>query len=140
MDGQIVNYNAVPLFQGVQLGISVPIFGAKGYKARTEAAAVQVLAHQKHSDYLQAQLHRQLQQSAAQFVFWKNNVAYHQNTALPNAKSIVQNASRGYQSGDIGYLEYAQALQTNLEIQRTYLEAINNLNQAVISIQFLINQ
>ncbi len=140
VDGQIVNYNAVPRFQGVQLGISVPIFGAKGYKARTEAAAVQVLAHQKHSDYLQAQLHRQLRQSAAQFVFWKNNVAYHQNTALPNAKSIVQNASRGYQSGDIGYLEYAQALQTNLEIQRTYLEAINNLNQAVISIQFLINQ
>ena len=81
-----------------------------------------------------------MRQSVGQFVFWKNNVAYYQNTALPNAKSIVQNASRGYQSGDIGYLEYATALQTNLEIQRAYLEAINSLNQTVISIQFLINQ
>ena len=89
---------------------------------------------------LTTQLQSQLRQSAGQFVFWKNNVAYYQNTALPNAKSIVQNASRGYQSGDIGYLEYATALQTNLEIQRAYLEEINSLNQSVISIQFLINQ
>ncbi len=140
VDGQVVNYNATPRFQGFQAGISIPIFGAKGYRARTEAAAVQVLAQQKHSEYLQTQLQSQLRQSAGQFVFWKNNVAYHQNTALPNAKSIVQNASRGYQSGDIGYLEYAQALQTNLEIQRSYLEAINSLNQTVVSIQFLINQ
>jgi cobalt-zinc-cadmium resistance protein CzcA len=140
VDGQVRNYNAVPRFQGIQLGIAVPIFGAKGYKARTDAAAIQVLAQQKHSEYLQSQLQSQLSQSAAQFVFWKNNMAYYQNTALPNARSIVQNASRGYQSGDIGYLEYAQALQTNLEIQRAYLEAINNFNQSVISIQFLINQ
>ncbi len=137
--GQVRNYNATPRFQGVQLGISVPIFGS-GYKAKTDAAALQILAQQKHSDYLQTQLESQLLQSAAQFVFWKNNVAHYQNTALPNAKSIVQNASRGYQSGDIGYMEYAQALQTNLEIQRSYLEAINSLNQTVISIQFLINQ
>ena len=67
-------------------------------------------------------------------------MAYYQNTALPNAKSIVSNASKAYQNGDIGYLEYATALQTNLEIQRAYLEAINSLNQTVISIQFLINQ
>ena len=140
VDGQTVNYNATPRFQGVQLGISIPIFGAKGYKAKTDAASLQILAQQKHSDYLQTQLQSQLRQSVGQFVFWKNNVAYYQNTALPNAKSIVQNASRGYQSGDIGYLEYATALQTNLEIQRSHLEAINSLNQTVISIQFLINQ
>jgi cobalt-zinc-cadmium resistance protein CzcA len=140
VDGQVRNYNATPRFQGVQLGISFPIFGAKGYRAKSDAAAIQVLAQQKQSDYLQTQLQSQLRQSVGQFSYWKNNVAYYQNTALPNAKSIVQNATRGYQSGDIGYLEYATALQTNLEIQRSYLEAINSLNQTVISIQFLINQ
>jgi heavy metal efflux system protein len=140
VDGQIRNYNAVPRFQGVHLGISVPIFGAKGYRAKTEAAAVQVLAQQKHSNFLESQLQSQLRQSASEYVFWKNNVAYYQKSALPNAKSIVENASKAYFGGDIGYVEYAQALQTNLEIQRTYLEAINSFNQTVISIQFLINQ
>jgi hypothetical protein len=70
-----VNYNATPRFQGVHLGIAIPIFGVKGYKARTDAAAIQVLAQQKQRDYLQTQLQSQLRQSTAQFVFWKNNVA-----------------------------------------------------------------
>ncbi len=140
VDGQIRNYNATPRFQGVQLGINVPIFGAKAYKAKSDAAALQVLVQQKQSEYLQTQLQGQLRQYARQYSFWKNKVTYYQNSALPNAKSIVQNAALGYQSGDIGYLEYAQALQTNLEIQRSYLEAINGLNQMVISIQFLISQ
>ncbi|MDX1912865.1 MAG: CusA/CzcA family heavy metal efflux RND transporter [Saprospiraceae bacterium] len=140
VDGQLVNYNAVPRFQGVQLGISVPIFGAKGYRAKTEAADLQIMAQQKHGEYLQAQLQNQLRQSAGRFVFWKSNVAYYQNSALPNAKSIVENASKAYFGGDIGYVEYAQALQTNLEIQRSYLEAVNSLNQTVVFLKFLINQ
>ncbi|MBN8679224.1 MAG: CusA/CzcA family heavy metal efflux RND transporter [Chitinophagales bacterium] len=140
VDGQVVNYNVTPRFQGVQLGISVPIFGAKGYWAKIQAADLQLMAQQKHGEYLQTQLQNQLRQQAGQFVFWKNNVAYYQNTALPNAKSIVENASKAYFGGDIGYVEYAQALQTNLETQRSYLEAVNSLNQTVVSIQFLINQ
>jgi cobalt-zinc-cadmium resistance protein CzcA len=140
VDGQVVNYNGVPRFQGVQLGISVPIFGAKGYRVKIEAADLQIMAQQKHGEYLQAQLQNQLRQQAGQFVFWKSNVAYYQNSALPNAKSIVENASKAYFGGDIGYVEYAQALQTNLEIQRSYLEAVNSLNQTVVFLQFLINQ
>lgn len=140
VEGQIVNYNAIPRFQGLQLSISVPILGAKGYKAKSEATTLQVLSQQKQRDYLQNQLQNQLKQAAGQFVFWKNNVAYYQTTALTNAKSMVENASKSYSGGDIGYMEYVQALQTNLEIQRSYLEAINHLNQIVVSIQFLINQ
>ncbi|MBK8568357.1 MAG: TolC family protein [Saprospiraceae bacterium] len=68
VDGQVVNYNAAPRFQGVQLGISVPIFGAKGYRAKSDAAALQVLAKQKHGDYLQTELESQLRQAVVQFV------------------------------------------------------------------------
>ena len=140
VNGQVRNYNAIPRFQGIQLGISLPIFDAKGYRAKNEAAAVEVLAEQKQSAYLQTQLQSQLKQYAGQLVFWKNNVAYYQQTALPNAEAIISNATLAYQSGDIGYIEYSQALQINLDIQKYYLEAINNLNQIVISIQFIINQ
>jgi cobalt-zinc-cadmium resistance protein CzcA len=121
------------------VGITLPIFG-KGYRSRNAAAATQVLAQRSNSQYLQTQIQSQLTQYAAQYSFWQNNVNYYRTTALPNAQSIITNATRAYQSGDIGYVEYAQALQLNLEIQRSYLEAINNFNQAVISIQFIINQ
>jgi heavy metal efflux system protein len=85
-------------------------------------------------------LQGQLKQCIEQYNFAKNNVAYYEKTALPNAQAIAKNATKAYQSGDIGYVEYAQALQTNLETQKAYLEAINGLNKAVIAIQFIINQ
>ena len=140
VDGQPKTYNALPRFQGVHLGINVPIFGKNAYKAKNDAMNLQVLVQQKQNDYLQTQLQSQLKQSVQQYDFWKTNVAYYEKTALLNAQSIINNATKAYQGGDIGYVEYGQALQTNLEIQKAHLEAINNLNKAVISIQFIINQ
>jgi cobalt-zinc-cadmium resistance protein CzcA len=140
VNGQPKTYGSIPLFQGVQLGINLPLFGKSAYKAKNDALNMQVVMQQKRNDYLLLQLQSQLKQYVQEYQFWKNNIVYYQNTALLNAQSILKNATRAYQGGDIGYVEYAQALQTNLDIQKAYLEAINNLNKAVISIQFIINQ
>ena len=140
VDGQVKNYNAIPRFQGVHLGINVPIFGKSAYKAKYDALAMQLLMQQKQNDYVQIQLQSELKQSAQQYNFEKSNIAYYEKTALPNAQLIIKNATKAYQGGDIGYLEFALALQTNLDTQKAYLEAINNLNKAVIAIQFIINQ
>ena len=140
VNGQPKTYSSIPRFQGVHLGINVPIFGKSAYKAKNDAMNLQLLVQQKQNDYLQTQLQSQLKQSVQQYDFWKTNVAYYEKTALLNAQSILNNATKAYQGGDIGYVEYGQALQTNLEIQKAHLEAINNLNKAVISIQFIINQ
>ncbi len=140
VNGQLETYNATPRFQGATVGVSVPLIGLKGYRANIDAADFQIQVQQKEAELVQSQLRNQLKQYVQQYVFWSENVTYYQNVALPNASSIISNATRGYQSGDIGYVEYAQALQTNLEIQKMYLESINNLNQTITSIQFITNQ
>ena len=140
VNGQPKTYGSIPLFQGVQLGINLPLFGKSAYKAKNDALNMQIVMQQKRNDYLLTQLQSQLKQYVQQYQFWKNNIVYYQNTALLNAQSILKNATRAYQGGDIGYVEFAQALQTNLDSQKAYLEAINNLNKTVISIQFIINQ
>ena len=140
VNGQLETYNATPRFQGATVGVSVPLIGLKGYRANIDAADFQIQVQQKEAELVQSQLRNQLKQYVQQYVFWSENVMYYQNVALPNASSIISNATRGYQSGDIGYVEYAQALQTNLEIQKMYLESINNLNQTITSIQFITNQ
>jgi heavy metal efflux system protein len=139
VNNRIVSYNSLPRFQGLQLGIQLPILGAKGNKAKSDAAATQVIIYQKEKEFLQSQLKSELDQYAQQYIFWKGKVNYYKTTALPNTKVMVTNASKAYQGGDIGYVEYAQALQINLETQKGYLEAINNMNQAVISIQSTLN-
>jgi cobalt-zinc-cadmium resistance protein CzcA len=140
VNGQVKTYTSIPQFQGVQLGINLPLFGKSAFKVKNEVMNLQVAAQQKQKDYWQTQLQSQLKQHIQQYDFAKNNVAYYEKTALTNAQLIVKNATKAYQSGDIGYVEYAQALQTHLDIQKAYLDAINNLNKSVISIQFIINQ
>ncbi len=140
VNSQTKTYNSIPQFQGVQLGVNVPIFGRSAYKAKNDAMNIQISAQQKQSDYVLAQLQGQLNHYAKQYDFSINNVAYYEKTALPNAQLIVRNATKLYQSGDIGYVEYGQALQTNLDVQKAYLEAVNNMNQSVLAVQFIINQ
>ena len=140
VNGQIKTYNSIPQFQGIQLGLNVPLFGKSAYKAKNDAVNAQLLTQQKQNEYLQTQLQGQLKQYIEQYNFAKNNVAYYEKTALPNAQSIVKNATKAYQGGDIGYVEFAQALQINLESQKAYLEAINGLNKTVLAIQFITNQ
>ncbi len=139
-DGRIRNYNAVPRFQGVQLGLSIPVFGGKYYKAKSNAAELELSKQQKQSEYVQTQLQSQLRQLIDQYSFYKISLNTYENTTLPNVSSIVAHASRAYTSGDISYVEYSLALQTNLETQKTYLETIHRLNQTAISIQLIINQ
>jgi cobalt-zinc-cadmium resistance protein CzcA len=117
----MVNYNAVPRFQGVQLGISVPIFGAKGYKAKTDAA--------EPANFGAAKAQRLPANAVAKPVATVRRAVCFlekQRGVLPKhgfAECKIhcpKRQSKAYQSGDIGYVEYAQALQTNLEIQRLF--------------------
>jgi cobalt-zinc-cadmium resistance protein CzcA len=65
---------------------------------------------------------------------------YYNSTALPNAEIIISTAKIGFKSGDIGYIEYLQALQTAIDVQLNYLQSINQINQSIVIINFLINK
>ena len=65
---------------------------------------------------------------------------YYQTQALPNANEIVKAAQLGYKTGDISYVEYLFALQTATDIELKNLQAIQQINQTVVSINSIINQ
>jgi cobalt-zinc-cadmium resistance protein CzcA len=65
---------------------------------------------------------------------------YYKSNALPNAELMISIAKTTYRSGEIGYIEYLQAMQTASEVKLNYLQSINQLNQSIININFLINR
>ncbi|MBP9744173.1 MAG: CusA/CzcA family heavy metal efflux RND transporter [Saprospiraceae bacterium] len=140
VDGQVINYNNVPRFQGFQVGINLPIFSGSAYNSKALAAQYQQDMRKTESDYYFQQIQSRLRQLTKNYLFYKDHLEYYKNTAIPNTASILKNSTRAYQSGDIGYVEYMYAIQTSLDTRKSYLEAINELNQTVISIQYLINQ
>jgi cobalt-zinc-cadmium resistance protein CzcA len=140
VDGKLVNYNTLPRFQGFQVGISIPILGRKGYGARENAQRLSTLSQEKQSELIARQLQSQFGQSIRQYLFWKENVSFFEKIAVPNARSTLKNATKAYESGEIGYVEYAQVLQTSLEIQRSFLEAIRSYNKEIVLLQYITNQ
>jgi len=138
VDDKTVYYNGVPRFHGLTLGISVPIFGG-AYKARIKASETDIQLQQKNAEYLKNQLSSQLFQQLQEQRVNQSLLDYYIQTALPNAEIITKNATKAYQSGEAGYVEYLQGLETVLSIQRNYLQAIHNLNQNLINIQYLLN-
>ncbi len=57
---------------------------------------------------------------------------------MPQAVLLLKNSQRGFQEGEIGYIEYVQGLNRALAIQTKYLEYVNQYNQTLIIIEKLI--
>jgi cobalt-zinc-cadmium resistance protein CzcA len=65
------------------------------------------------------------------------SVDYYEKQAVPEAGLMIAMASKSYRSGALDYLDYILTLNRALEIRQNYLEAINNCNQTIISLEFI---
>jgi len=139
IDGADVYFDGSKRFQGFNVGISIPItFFSNASKIKSLNYKQQAL--QKEADNGKLLLQNQLQNAFQQYNQSLSQFNYYKSTALPNAEIIIATAKVGFNSGDIGYIEYIQALQTATDVQLNYLQAINQINQSIININFLINK
>jgi len=139
INGTEVNFDGSKRFQGFNVGISIPItFFSNASKIKSLDYKQQAL--QKEADNGKLILQNQLQNAFQQYNQNLSQYNYYKSTALPNAEIIISTAKVGFKSGDIGYIEYLQALQTATDVQLAYLQSVNQLNQSVININFLINK
>jgi cobalt-zinc-cadmium resistance protein CzcA len=139
INGEDVYFDGNKRFQGLNLGISVPLtFFSNVSKVKSLNYKQQAL--RKEADNGKLILQNQLQNAFQQYNQNLSQYNYYKSTALPNAEIIISTATVSFKSGDIGYIEYLQALQTATDVQLSYLESVNLLNQSVININFLINK
>ncbi len=138
VNGKDVFFDGSKRFQGVNVGISIPLtFFSNAAKIKSLTYKQQSLQKEAENGklILQTQLHNAFQQ-------YNQNLSqynYYKSTALPNAEIIINTAKVGFKSGNISYIEYIQALQTATDVQLNYLQSINQINQSIVNINFLIN-
>ena len=114
--------NGQLLFWGYQVGINVPLF-RKGQKARIEAAEKAVSVREQSLNSIQYRLEseqRALQQSLQ---YLQAQLRSLEDELIPLAMEQMDNADTAYRLGEVGYLEYLQALENafGLRVQRTEL-------------------
>ena len=139
VNGTDVFYDKTNRFTGFNVGISVPLTFFSN-AAIIKSLSLKQQSLQKEADNGKHMLQAQLQNAFTQYNQNLLQYNYYKAQALTNAETIIKTATLGFSSGDIGYMEYAQALQNATNIKLGYLQSINHLNQSVVNINFLINK
>ncbi len=137
INGVDINFDGSKRFQGFNIGLSIPItFFSNTSKVKSLNYKQQAL--QMEADNGKLFLFNQLKNAFEQYNQNLSQYNYYKSIALPNADIIISTAKVSFKSGDIGYIEYLQALQTATDVQLNYLQSINQINLSIININFLI--
>ncbi|MDF2192923.1 CusA/CzcA family heavy metal efflux RND transporter [Paraflavitalea sp. CAU 1676] len=137
VDGTEKYYGGSQRFQGVQAGVSIPLFG-KSWASRINAARLESQQAENNVQLVQHNLQAQYRQALQEYEKNRRSVEYYEATALPNARLMIQQGLRSFRSGEVGYVEYLQAIKTGNELQVNYLSQLHQYNQSVIRLQWLL--
>ena len=140
-NGQTVNgnttvYDSGDRFTGVQLGLNIPLF-FKSHTAKIKAAKIHKMEIESQLEAITNYTKSQLQTALETLKRDKQNLEFYRKNALPQSKLLLKSSQRGFQEGEIKYIEYVQGLNRALAIQNKYLSYINQYNQTSITIEKL---
>jgi cobalt-zinc-cadmium resistance protein CzcA len=123
-------------FTGVQLGLSMPFF-FNSHTSKIKAAKLHKMEIEVQLEAVTNYTKSQLQTALETLKKDRENMNFFRLNALPQAELLLKNSQRGFQEGEIEYIEYVQGLNRALAIQTKYLEYINQYNQTLIIIEKL---
>ena len=138
-NGTDTYYGAGHWFYGGEFGLSFPLI-ARPQKARIAAARLGEQIAQTELTSQQQQLNRQFGQATQQYEQYRSALVYYEQNGLAQARLILANARKAFQGGDIGYVEFSLALQQSLTIRANYLDLLNQYNQSVLYIEYLLGR
>ncbi len=126
-------------FTGLIIGVSIPLWLAP-QAAKVKAASINQKVVQSNFEQSQINMQEQYNQAVLEFLKNKKALDYYEKNALPNADLIIKQASSGFKNGEIGYVEYLQGLKNALAIKSTYLLNLNQYNESVVTLEFLLGK
>jgi cobalt-zinc-cadmium resistance protein CzcA len=132
-------YPGTQRFSAVQLGVAIPVF-ARTQKDKVNAAKFnRELAAQEYQFGMQ-KLQTEYQIAFVQYKKHLETVYFFESKALKNASLIITTANQQLARGSINYLEWGQVIHQATLIKKEYLEALKNLNESIIQLNYLTNQ
>ena len=130
-------FGASKRFQGFELGLSIPLW-FRPPVARAKAATINEEILKKNADHFQTTLQGTYRQALQELDKNLSSFTYYESSALTNAGLILTQARKAYRGGEIGYIEYLQSLRNAITIKSNYLQSLNQYNQSVVKIEFLL--
>jgi cobalt-zinc-cadmium resistance protein CzcA len=126
-------------FTGIQAGIAVPLWFFPS-SAKIKAAKINENIARTNADYYSKSLLDNYRSLVDEYSKYLGSIDYYEQQAVPEANLIIEQSTKSYKAGAIDYLDYVLSLDRALSIKQNYLDAINNYNQTIINIEFIIGK
>ncbi|MCK9309601.1 MAG: TolC family protein, partial [Candidatus Cloacimonetes bacterium] len=123
-------------FSGVQANISIPLWFTP-YTSKIKAAKIKQQVAQINVENYSKSLMGNYNSLMEEYSKYNNSLDYYEKQAIPEADLIIDQATKSYQTGSLDYFDYIQSLSRALSIKLNHLDALNNYNQTIISIDFI---
>jgi cobalt-zinc-cadmium resistance protein CzcA len=123
--------------QGLSLGTSVPL-AKKAGRAKIEEDRVRKLMADQRLEQVRQELsweREKMERMARQYNDYLRGPA---NDLLTQARLLRNLAATQLQAGEIDFFQYLQSVDVALQNELEYLNAVNQYNQAVIDLRFLV--
>ncbi|WP_020538400.1 CusA/CzcA family heavy metal efflux RND transporter [Lewinella cohaerens] len=129
---------AATVYHGFQVGVGIPLW-RKGTKAQITAAGLQrsIIAQQK-LDY-QIQLQTTSARLQAQATKHERALEYYRTNGQQLAQEIIHTSTRAFQTGEIDFLHYLQALDQAKRIENDYLDQRLQYYLTILELNYLLN-
>lgn len=132
-------YSKSARFNAVQFGVGLPLFSGS-QKAKINASkTLEGISENNYQIGLQA-LKTEYEAVYKQYTTRLQTVKYFEDTALKNAETITKAAHQQFTNGQINYLEWTMLINNATAIQSSYIDAVKELNQAIIHLNYLISK
>lgn len=135
-NGNAVIYNSSDRFDGFRFGLSVPLW-FRPQQSKINAGKLKIEESDAHYEMVNNALEGRLNELLNQLNKFQTSIDYYKSNGLPQAELILNQSQKGYESGEIGYVEYIQGLSTALGTRLNYLNSVNQYNQTIIQLEFL---
>lgn len=129
-------YGVGKRFQGIEAGISIPLF-AKPQRARIRAAEInqQIREAEVQSFYFGITQRGSLLLSELRRL--RIQLDYYRKTALPQANLLITTSQKAFEAGEMDYYQLSQSLNNANNVRRQYIDVLNQYNQIAIELELI---
>ncbi len=127
-------------YSGFSVSMGIPLFGGSTYRNKIKAAELERSYQQSVLNYEGLTLSTNYNQAYQQLQKDLELLKYYEGIGLVQAEAIIKSANLAYRGGEINFAELTQYLTQATDIQKNYLDVLNQFNQSAIQLNYYLNR
>lgn len=139
MGADDIFYTTSTRFNSIQFGVGVPLFFGSQKSKINSNKTLELISENNYQIGLQT-LNNEYKSTFKKYQTQLQIVNYFEETALKNASTITKTANQQMVNGNINYLEWTMLINNAVSIQSDYTDAIKDLNQSIIQLNYLTSK